>query len=219
MKKTMGFREWLREKLKEKNISQFELARLSGVSQSAISRWLRGLRDPDRDSILKVARALGASEKEIALLLGLAEGTLFAVEESEVSVPLLSGEIPCGTPVNGFEEYIVGTVPLNESLLSLRIGQAHRAGLRLFAVRARGDSMVGKGIVHGDFVICSPDIEVQSGDIGVVDIEDEGLCIKQVFFQGNTVILQSANPAYPPLVFVDRPVRIVGKVLLSLSFH
>ncbi len=215
----MGFREWLKEKLKEKKMTQFELARRSGVSQSAISRWLRGLRDPDEASILKVAKALEASEEEIAVLLGLEKGLIFPLDEKEVSVPLLSGEIPCGTPVNGFEDYIVGIVPLNETLLSLRIGRAHEAGLRLFAVRARGDSMVGKGIVEGDFVVFSPDLEVQSGDIGIVDIEDEGLCIKQVIFQGNAVILQSANPAYPPLVFVDRPVRIVGKVIMSLSFH
>lgn len=215
----MGFREWLREKLREKKMTQFELARRSGVSQSAISRWLRGLRDPDEVSILKVAKALGASDEEIAVLLGLEQGLVFPLDEREVSVPLLSGEIPCGTPVNGFEDYIVGVVPLNETLLSLRIGRAHEAGLRLFAVRARGDSMIGKGIVEGDFVVFSPDLEVQSGDIGVVDIEDEGLCIKQVIFQGNAVILQSANPAYPPLVFVDRPVRIVGKVIMSLSFH
>lgn len=215
----MVFREWLKDKLKALGMSQLELARRSGVSQAAISRWLRGVREPDETSILKVAKALGASEEEIALLFGLERGQVFPVEGGEIAVPVLSGEIPCGTPVNGFEAYVVGKVPLNESLLSLRIGRAHEAGLRLFAVRARGDSMIGKGIVEGDFVVFSPDLEVQSGDIGVVDIEDEGLCIKQVIFQGNTVILQSANPAYPPLVFVDRPVRIVGKVIMSLSFH
>lgn len=215
----MIFREWLKEKLKEKGLTQLELARRSGVSQAAISRWVRGLREPDEASIVKVAQALGAGEEEIALLLGLEKGSVFPLTGKDVPVPLLSGEIPCGTPVNGFEEYIVGTVPLNESLLSLRVGRAYQAGLRLFAVRARGDSMIGKGIAEGDFVIFSPDLEVQSGDIGVVDIEDEGLCVKQVIFQGNTIILQSANPAYPPLVFVDRPVRIVGKVIMSLSFH
>lgn len=215
----MIFREWLREKLREKCLSQLELARRSGVSQGAISRWIRGEREPDEASIVKVAKALGAGEEEIALLLGLEKGFVFPLEAKDVVVPLLSGAIPCGTPVNGFEEYIVGSIPLNESLLSLRIGRAHQAGLRLFAVRARGDSMIGKGIAEGDFVVFSPDLEVQSGDIGIVDIEDEGLCIKQVIFQGGTVILQSANPAYPPLVFTDRPVRIVGKVILSLSFH
>ncbi|MCS7241105.1 LexA family protein [Candidatus Caldatribacterium sp.] len=215
----MVFREWLRGKLKERGLTQLELARLSGVSQAAISRWLRGVREPDEESIVKVARALGAGEEEIALLLGLQKGYVFSLDDKDILVPLLSGEIPCGTPVDGFEEYAIGIIPLNESLLSLRIGRAHRAGLRLFAVRARGDSMIGKGIADGDFVVFSPDLEVQSGDIAVVNIENEGLCVKQVLLQGNTIVLQSANPAYPPLVFVDRPVRIVGKVIMSLSFH
>lgn len=55
----------------------------------------------------------------------------------------------------------------------------------------------GKETADGDFVVFSLDIEVQSEDTSVVDVKDEEPCIKQVIFQGNTVIPQSANSAHP----------------------
>jgi hypothetical protein len=79
----------------------------------------------------------------------------------------------------------------------------------------------GKETVDGDFVAFSLDIEVQSEDTSVVDVKDEELCIKQVIFQGNTVIPQRSRPTLltlPP-VFTDCLVRIVGRILLSLPLH
>lgn len=41
--------------------SRAELSRESGVTQATLSRWAKGHHDPDRDSLSKVARALGVS--------------------------------------------------------------------------------------------------------------------------------------------------------------
>jgi transcriptional regulator with XRE-family HTH domain len=52
------FIEWLNEQMKERGLSQSELARLSGVTQAMISLVLSGQRNPGPDFCLGVAKAL-----------------------------------------------------------------------------------------------------------------------------------------------------------------
>lgn len=44
---------------------QIDLARQSGVRQSAISKWKRGTQEPDRKSLVKIAAALGVSVDQL----------------------------------------------------------------------------------------------------------------------------------------------------------
>lgn len=50
---------WLEERLKEKGISQRELARRSGITAGAINHVLSGTRNPGEDFCTKIARGLG----------------------------------------------------------------------------------------------------------------------------------------------------------------
>lgn len=72
------------------------------------------------------------------------------------------------------------------------------ADARLFAVRVRGDSMVGEGILDGDwafFEIRPP----RSGDIVAAWI-DGGATLKRLVQEQGRVLLRAANPKYPDLV-------------------
>lgn len=51
------FNDWLLKQLQEKNWSQADLARSSGLTKSAISKYLSG-RVPDETALRKIARAL-----------------------------------------------------------------------------------------------------------------------------------------------------------------
>jgi transcriptional regulator with XRE-family HTH domain len=59
---------WLRRRLRERRISQRQLATMSGVNHSTISRLLRDNRSPSLETATKLAHALrlSASEAEIA---------------------------------------------------------------------------------------------------------------------------------------------------------
>ncbi|GAB4245802.1 MAG: transcriptional repressor LexA [Candidatus Methylacidiphilales bacterium] len=72
------------------------------------------------------------------------------------------------------------------------------ADARLFAVRVRGDSMVGEGILDGDWAI----FEIRpprSGDI-VAAWMDGGATLKRLVQEQGRVLLRAANPKYPDLV-------------------
>lgn len=116
-------------------------------------------------------------------------------------VPVV-GQIAAGSPLLA-EENIEDWLALDEGTLP---------GGKLFALRVRGDSMIGAHILDGDLVIIRMQEEAERGRIVAALIDDEAT-LKTYMPQGNSVLLLPANPDYDPLVF-DRSngesLRILG---------
>ena len=68
----------------------------------------------------------------------------------------------------------------------------------LFALRVRGESMIGAGILDGDVVVVRPQQTAVNGDIVVALLEDEAT-VKRFYRSGDTVCLLPENPDYPIL--------------------
>lgn len=51
--------------LEEKNISQKELSEITGITESAISHYVRGERVPRGANLIKIAKALGTTADEL----------------------------------------------------------------------------------------------------------------------------------------------------------
>src|SRR5436305_4398255 len=113
-----------------------------------------------------------------------------AVGEDTLAVPLL-GRIAAGQPSLALEE-IEDTLPLPRQLFR---------GKRLFALRVRGDSMVGAGIFDGDVAVLDAEREVRDGEIAAVVFEGEAT-LKRVFKTPKGLRLHAENPSIP-----DRFVR------------
>jgi repressor LexA len=64
----------------------------------------------------------------------------------------------------------------------------------VFALKATGDSMTGRAILDGDFVICSPSIKAKDGDIVAARI-GELATVKTFTHRGSTIVLEPANPS------------------------
>src|SRR5258708_2978578 len=63
-----------------------------------------------------------------------------------------------------------------------------------FALKADGDSMIGRAILNGDFVICSPSIEPHDGDIVAARLGDRAT-IKTLTHRGEAIVLEPSNNA------------------------
>jgi SOS-response transcriptional repressor LexA len=75
--------------------------------------------------------------------------------------------------------------------------------------------MVEAGILDGDIVIVSPATPVGPGDIAVVRFDRSTTTVKKVYVEGDTIILQSANSHYKPIVKAyPAEAEILGKVIL-----
>jgi len=78
-----------------------------------------------------------------------------------------------------------------------------------FALRIKGDSMIGAGILDGDKVVVRPQPDCQNGEIVIALLGDEATCKR--FRKDKTGIwLLPENPDYEPID--GREATIIGKV-------
>lgn len=101
-------------------------------------------------------------------------------------VPII-GRVTAGIPILAVEEH-VGYVPF----------EGAASGGEYYALRIRGDSMIGVGIMDGDLVIVRQDAAARSGDIVIALLEDEATC-KTLSVTADGVWLLPENPAYAPI--------------------
>lgn len=59
--KTICFGEYLRTIREEKDMSQFQLGKLVGVSDKAVSKWENGISKPKANIVLKLSEVLDVS--------------------------------------------------------------------------------------------------------------------------------------------------------------
>ena len=105
-------------------------------------------------------------------------------------VPLL-GNIAAGHPRD---------VPTETSQF-LPLNPAHygiRNHAKAFALRVKGDSMVGRHLSDGDIVLLERDAEPQDGDIVAALIDNE-CTLKTLVMRGGKFWLRAENPSYPDL--------------------
>ena len=82
----------------------------------------------------------------------------------------------------------------------------------LFALRVRGESMIGVGILPGDLVIVRRQPSAGNGDIVVALVESDAT-VKTFRSRGRRVELRPENPAFDPIVLDAGAVAILGKVI------
>lgn len=74
-----------------------------------------------------------------------------------------------------------------------------RATARTFALKVRGESMIGKHICDGDTVICEHGVEPKSGDVVAALIDNE-CTLKTYVTERRKPYLRAENPAFPDLI-------------------
>ena len=116
------------------------------------------------------------------------------------------GQIPAGMATMT-EQDIEGHVSLDAGSVNAS------KNAQTFALRVRGDSMIGAHILDGDIVILEDRKDAQSGDIVAALIDGETTLKRYVLDHGRPY-LKAENPAYPD-VLPARELRIQG-VMISL---
>jgi len=120
-------------------------------------------------------------------------------------VPLV-GDVAAGTGVLA-QENVEELYPLPEDFTGTGT---------LFMLKVRGDSMVGAGIVDGDFVVVRQQPDAERGDIVVAGIPDEEATVKLFSRRNGVVVLTPANDSLSPMEFDPSEVNIYGKVVTVL---
>ncbi len=181
-----------------------ELSRMVGMSKSTLQRYeTGGIKNMPIDSVVPLAKALNVT---VEYLIGnMNDGVLppGALSIEKFKIPII-GSIQCGEPTyaeEDFEGYAVCTDKINCD----------------FALRAKGDSMIGARIHDGDIVFIRKQPSVADGEIAAVIIDDETTLKRVRFVPGGITMLMAENPKYAPIIIggegETRVVKILGKAV------
>ena len=196
------FAERLRSLRQEKGWSQQRLADNLKLSKSSVNMYERGEREPGFETMEAIADLFnvdmnylyGRTDVKIADPIvwdtdsSLAQSSIppgFDPMPQMRKVPLV-GSIACGTPILA-QQNIDGSVDAPEDI---------RCD---FALRCKGDSMIGAGIHDGDAVYINIQPEVENGEIAAVRIGDEAT-LKRVYIHQDYIELRPENPAYESII-------------------
>lgn len=222
---------------KERKLSQKELGTIIGVAQNTICNWENGKREPDYESLKKLAFFFDCSTD---YLLGTVSfGRTFVAdiktdkeidwagrlqsqnmqEKKSVSkiehagpggvrIPVL-GSVPAGIPIEAIED-ILDWEEIPASMCS--------GDREYFALQVQGDSM-WPDYLTGDVVIIRKTPCCESGDDCVVYINGYDATLKQVKLgEDGSLSIIPRNPNYPPKTYTAKevqnlPVSIAGVVV------
>ncbi len=120
-------------------------------------------------------------------------------DSNPMLVPLL-GRVPAGALDEAIED--------PDGYLSVDA----RVSDDLFALRVRGESMTGAGILPGDLVVVRRQPTAKNGDIVVALVESEAT-VKTFKSRGRRVELCPENPVFDAIVLDANEVTILGKVI------
>ena len=203
---TVGDR--IRQVRQEQDVTQQELADYIGVSKQAVYKYENNIvTNIPTDKVDAIAKRLKVSP---AYLMGWEEKPQpaprpipkgFEPMPKMKKIPLV-GSIACGTPILA-QQNIDGHVDAPEDI---------RCD---FALRCKGDSMIGAGIHDGDAVYIHIQPEVENGEVAAVRIGEEAT-LKRVYYDGTTLTLMPYNNAYAPMVYTGpqlEDVHIEGKAV------
>jgi repressor LexA len=117
----------------------------------------------------------------------------------------LVGDIAAGGPLLA-EENVEGYLGVPEPL---------SRGGEEFLLRVKGDSMIGAGMLDGDYVVVQRQSDARNGDIVVAlagaDESADEATVKRFFRENGRVRLQPENEALEP-IYADH-VQVLGKVI------
>ncbi len=105
-----------------------------------------------------------------------------------VEIPIV-GRVAAGQPILA-EERIEDTVHVDSFFLG--------TSKKVYGLRVQGDSMIGDGILPGDYIFVKKQLHADEGDIVVAMIDDEAT-VKRVYFEGDRVRFQPSNPRMAPI--------------------
>lgn len=209
----------LREK---RGQSQEDIAKLIGVGRTTYLKYESDENKPTR-KLKELSHLFNVTTDYIMCLSDNPHGTPFAGQDGKhfllfagqakneippptdnIKIPII-GSVKCGYDGLAYE-YLDGYVMIDNT--------KHHGDIKAF--RCRGDSMTGLGIFDGDIAIVRVQDDVDNGDLAIVIVDGDEGTLKRVRKQEGAIILESANPSYPPRVFTGEDmnkVRVVGKVV------
>lgn len=211
----MFLHERIQQKLDEKNLKQADLARATGKSSAAVTKWLRGENIPKTEAL-----------KQIAKLLNVDDGWLLTGKGSPSKLDNnidLSKKIPLeGRPIPVISWVAAGSLSSIETVLKDTeidewLPPNKDCGKSGYGLKVTGMSM-SPYFLPDDRIYVNPEVQtfdLQTGDLVIIACYGETeATFKKLIIEGDNKYLQPLNPNWPEqIIKLSEDCRLVGKVV------
>lgn len=214
----------IKKYVKEKGITQKELANQIGISPSTMSDYMNLRSNPSHGVIQKIADYFGILKSDI-------DTTFKDINSNDISVLYNQLEKPRQQKVYSFAEHQLEEQ--NKKVLYDIQGQV-AAGPAIeygdpqvesrfveyvpesadMALTINGDSME-PDFPNGSIVFYKRQPDIENGEIAIVEINKEAVTCKKVIFDydNKKIVLRSLNKKHDDMIYDDEQIRILGKVV------
>ena len=116
-----------------------------------------------------------------------------------VCIPLV-GEVPCGAPITAIEN-----IEANYQLPVELFGNGE-----MFMLKAKGMSMIGAGINHGDIMVIKKQESADNGEVVIALLDNEDVTCKTFWKRDGKIVLHPENPNFDDIE--TESCQIIGTV-------
>jgi SOS-response transcriptional repressor LexA len=196
--------ELVKHKMRERRLTQEQLAERIGRSQGALNHWLSGRRRPDIDTMNEVLRELGELSLEVVQILRVSEqrppyqhalpgaGPEWAISGPGFSYPLLEWAAAAD------ERPSIAKHSTGVSYLS----DYHARG-PAFWLAIEGESMSaahGRSVPAGSLALVDPNAQAVAGSLVIVCAPElQQAVFRELVEEGGRRYLRALNPTWPVL--------------------
>ena len=180
------------------NLTQKELAEISGVTDKAVSMWEKDERVPRMGALQKIADRF---EMKISDILCATPQSSFV---NSVSIPIVKR--PPVSKNDSFQNDIIGYFPISPDIVPAE---------EKFVFYPLPDDRMAPLMQKGDTVLIQLKNFIASGRYGVICVDGKDIIVAKVLFSGDRVTLVSENPDYEELEFSSaefKRLKVVGEI-------
>ena len=211
----MFLHERIQQKLDEKNLKQADLARATGKSSAAVTKWLRGENIPKTEALKQIAKLLNVDDGWLLTGKGSPSKLDNNIDLSQ-KIPLEGRPIPVISWVAAGSLSSIETV-LRDTEIDEWLPPNKDCGKSGYGLKVTGMSM-SPFFLPDDRIYVNPEVQtfdLQTGDLVIIACYGETeATFKKLIIEGDNKYLQPLNPNWPEqIIKLTEDCRLVGKVV------
>lgn len=209
----------VKERMREIDFTQENLAERMGVTQGAVGHWLRAEREPKLHMINQILVEVGLGPLQIGAAVQMRENS--AVYGDTVHPTAMTGadghthELYYGYPIVNWA--LIDELPVASTWP--RQSSDYAAQARGFWLRVEGDAMtapVGLSVPEGMLILVDTGLAAEPGKLLIVREAPNAVAIfRQLIEEGGQRYLKPLNPTYPKTLFTEQTL-VLGVVVQAL---